>query len=86
MYLPSGGLQSDSFEQKGIADAVHPNDDQQTIMSARTIAICSACGQGYVARQRDDDSFILATEDGRCQCGNETLRELPEAARSVEDV
>lgn len=49
-------------------------------MSTRTIAICPECGNGYAVRQLNDGSFILATEDGHCQCGNETLRELHEAA------
>ena len=36
----------------------------------RVLAVCTSCGRGYSARLVGDD-ILVATEDGRCQCGND---------------
>lgn len=45
-------------------------------MPERTAVICTECEQVYAARERDDGSFILPTNDPECECGNNTFVEL----------
>lgn len=40
------------------------------MVAKRVVAVCEACGQGYAARKVEDE-IVVATNDGRCACGNE---------------
>jgi hypothetical protein len=39
----------------------------------RVIVTCTDCERVYTARQRDDESLILPTTDGCCECRSSTF-------------
>lgn len=51
-------------------------------MQHQTIIRCLACEQVYIVREGDDGEYILTTEDGSCNCGDDAFREV---RKTVED-
>ena len=49
-------------------------------LMTQTPAVCTNCEEVYTARKLDDDTLLVPTEDGACQCGSEAFREIRLAA------
>lgn len=45
-------------------------------MNNQTPVQCSVCNSVYIARKQDDGSFVMATVDSRCTCGNDIFDEV----------